>query len=128
MAVVAIREGLPIAAAAVAAPLAGTFLWMLVDQISLGQAFGTPFPYLLVAISWFLATPIYVVAHSWIAGRLWRVLLLATVGATPFVIKAVTYLLTPRDIFAAFLILSVAWVAATTFWGVLRLLQPPEQA
>jgi len=52
------------------------------------------------------------------------VLLLATVGATPFVIKAVTYFLSPRDIFVAFLILSVAWVAATTFWGVLRLIQP----
>jgi hypothetical protein len=123
-----LREGLPIAAAAVAAPLAGTFWWMLVDQITLNQAIGSPFPYLMLVMSWFLATPIYVVAHSWIAGKLWRVLLLATVGATPFVIKAVTYFLTPRDIFVAFLILSVAWVAATTFWGVLRLVQPPEQA
>lgn len=128
VAAMALREGLPIAAAAVAAPLAGTVWWMLVDQISLGQAFGSPFPYLMLAMSWFLATPIYVVAHSWIAGKLWRVLLLATVGATPFLIKALTYFLMPRAIFVAFLILSVAWVAATAFWGVLRLVQPPERA
>ena len=123
-----LREGLPIAAAAVAAPLAGTLWWMLVDQISLSQALRSPFPYLMLAISWFLATPIYVVAHSWIAGKLWRMLLLATLGATPFVIKAVTYFLAPRDFCVSFLILSVAWVAATTFWSVLRLLQPADQA
>lgn len=100
---------------------------MLVDNISLAQAFGSPFPYLMFAISWFLATPIYVVAHSWIDGKIWRVLLLATAGATPFVIKAVTYFLTPRSIFVAFLILSVAWVAAVTFWTMLRLTQPSEK-
>ncbi len=94
---------------------------MLVDDISLGQAFGSPFPYVLLAISWFVATPIYFAAYGWIAGKLWRLLLLATLGATPFVLKAIAYFLTPRDIFAALLILSTAWVAATAFWGVLRL-------
>lgn len=95
---------------------------MLVDQIS-----RSPTPYLTLAIAWFLVTPIYVVACSWIAGKLWRLLLLATLGATPFVIKAITYFLTPRDFFVSFLILSVAWVAAIIFWSVLRLLQPTDQ-
>lgn len=123
-----LRDGLPIAAAATAAPVAGTFCWMLVDQISLRQALGSPFPYIMAALSWFVATPIYVVAQPWIADKLWRMLLLATLGALPFVIKAVTYFLTPRDIFAAFLILSVAWASAGTFWGVLRLLGGSDTA
>ncbi len=116
-----LRDGLTIAAAATAAPVAGTLCWMLVDDISLAQALGSPFPYIMAALSWFIATPIYVVAQSWIAGKLWRMLLLATLGATPFVIKAVTYFLSPRDYFVAFLILSVAYASAISFWAVLRL-------
>lgn len=121
-----LRVGLPLASAATAAPVAGTFCWMLVDQISLEQAFGSPFPYMMAVLSWFVATPIYVVAHPWIEGKLWRMLLLATLGAMPVVIKAVTYFLSPRDIFAAFLILSVAWASTIAFWGVLYLLPRGE--
>ena len=81
----------------------------------------------MLALSWFLATPIYVVAHSWIDGKLWRMLLVSTVGATPFIIKAVAYFLAPRNIFAAVLILSVAWVATITFWGVIQMMQQRHQ-
>ncbi len=121
-----LKEGLRIAAAAVAAPVAGTIWWMLVDQIPPGQAFSSPFPYLLLGISWFLATPMYVVASHWVDGKLWRLLLLATIGASPFALKAVLYFLTPRDIFAAFLIFSTSWISAFAFWLVLRQTSEPE--
>jgi hypothetical protein len=122
------KNGLPIAAAAIAAPLAGTLWWMLVDQIGMGQAFRSPVPYLLLMVSWFVATPVYLAAHGWIAGKLWRLILLATVGAAPFVLAAIAYLLTPRDIFASFLILSTTWASAITFWGVMRVTSTEDTA
>lgn len=107
-------------AAGVAAPVAGTAWWMLIDQIPLAQALTTPIPYLLVGISWFVATPVYVATSAWTDGKVWRLLLLATVGAAPFSAYAVVHFLTPRDVFAAFLIFSTAWVSALTFGLVLR--------
>jgi hypothetical protein len=112
---------MPLLAAGLAAPVAGTAWWMLIDQIPLTQALATPFPYVLIAISLFVATPVYTAASSWIDGRLWRLLLLATIGASPFAAYAVVYFLTPRDIFAAFLIFSTAWVSALAFGLVLRM-------
>lgn len=64
--------------------------------------------------------PIYVVVSAWVQGKLWRLQLLATIRAAPLALLAVLYFLTPRNIFAAFLIFSTAWVAAATFWTVLR--------
>ena len=116
-----LRDGLPLAAAAVTAPAAGTLWWMLVDQISLGQALGSPFPYLLLAIAWFVATPIYLALDTWLDGKLWRLLLVATIGASPFALKAIQYFLTPRDIFVTALIVSTAWVCAGVYWMVVRL-------
>jgi hypothetical protein len=100
--------------------MAGTAWWMLVDQVPVTQAFATPFPYALMGISLFVATPVYAAASSWIHGKLSRSLLLATIGASPFAAYAVVYFLTPRDIFAAFLIFSTAWVSALAFELVLR--------
>lgn len=122
-----LTQGLPLAVAAVAAPVAATVWWMLVDDIPPGQALHSPFPYLMLALSWFVATPIYLAASDWVAGKLSRLLVLATVGAAPFALKAMLYFLTPRDLFAASLIVSTSWIAACAFWLTLRLtggLQP----
>lgn len=109
-----------ICAAATLSPIAGIGWWMVIDDIAFDQAIATPIPYALIALSWFVATPIYLVLREWVNGKLWRFLFLATIGAMPAAAKAVLYFLTPRDIFAAFLIFSTAWVCAATYWAVLR--------
>lgn len=116
------RDGLSLAAAALAAPLAATFCWLTIDDIPVERAFSTPFPYLFMAFSWFVATPIYAVLQSWVRLRLWPLLLLATLGACPFAAGAMWYFLTGRDYFVAFVIFSTAWAGALAFWAVLRVL------
>lgn len=115
-----LKDGLLVALAGTAAPAAATLWWMLVDRISAEQALAGPIPYVLFAVSWFLATPFYIAASGWLRGSLWRLLLLATFAAAPFAVAALRHFHPPRDLFAAFLILSTAWVAGATFWGVLR--------
>lgn len=112
--------------AAIAAPLAGTIWWLLVDDVSVAQALRTPFPYVLLGISWFLATPTFLVTFSWSRGRLSRLLILATLGCSPFVVSAQSYFMVPRAQFASFLILSTAWVSTIAFWAVFRAAQRPR--
>jgi hypothetical protein len=115
------RDRLAVAAAALAAPIAGTSWWMLFDQISMDRAFRTPFPYLMLMASVLVATPVFSLTRSWIDGQLWRLLLLATLAAAPLAVLAIAYFLPPRSLFASFLILSTAWIASVAFWGALRL-------
>jgi hypothetical protein len=119
-----LREGPALALAGVAAPLAATFYWMAVDDIAARQAFSSPFPYLLFGLTWFVGLPIFAFTRPWHQDRLWRLLLLATIGASPFAAKAIHYFLTPRDLFVTFLIMTTAWAATLTLWGVLRLVRP----
>lgn len=114
------KDGLSLAAAALAAPLAATFCWLTIDDIAIERAFSSPIPYALIAFSWFVATPIYAYLQSWVRLRLWPVLLLSTLGACPFAAGAALYFLTPRDFFAVSVIFSTAWAGALTFWAVLR--------
>ena len=100
---------------------------MLVDDIPARPAFSSPFPYLLFAISWFFALPVYAATHNWHCNMLARLLLLATGGAAPFAAYAIHYFLTPRDIFAATLIVTTAWAGTLTFWSFLRLFGPEHE-
>ena len=93
---------------------------MTIDNIPARQAFASPVPYALAALTWFIALPVYGVLHVWIRDRLWPLLLLATFGATPPAVFTFAYFLSPRDLFAASLIVTTAWVGAFTFWATLR--------
>ena len=109
------------AAALIAAWLAAVLTWMLVDDIGLARAFGTPFPYLLFAISWFGGMPAYALLHDWHRDRLPRLLLLAIAGAAPFVALAWLQFLPGRAAFVTGLILACAGAATLALWSVLRL-------
>ena len=93
---------------------------MGVDGIPAGQAFASPVPYALAALTWFVALPVYAALHGWLRDRLWPLMLLATLGAVPPAGLAFAYLLSPRDLFAAFLIVTTAWVSTAAFWATLR--------
>jgi hypothetical protein len=108
-------------AAAVAASVAGTLWWMLVDEVPAVQAFRSPFPYLLLAVACLVAAPAYIAMRRTLAGSLWRLLVFVTVAACPSAIMAVAVFPLPRGVFAALLLVSTAWVATVTFWGVLRM-------
>lgn len=111
--------GVPLVLTGLAAPLGATLWWMMVDDIPLRQAFASPVPYGLAALTWFVALPVYAVLHDRIRDRLWPLLLLATLGATPPAGLAFAHFLSPRDLFAAFLILTTTWVGTLTFWATL---------
>ena len=64
--------------AVVAASLAATFWWMLVDDISLTRAFGSPIPYAILFAGMVFGLPVYFAARIWLGGRLLRYLALAT--------------------------------------------------
>lgn len=122
------RELTPSAIAATAAPIAGTLWWMAIDDISFAWMIASPIPYALSFVSLIIALPVYLALSDWIASRLWPLLLLATMGASPFVIKAMVYFLTPRNMFASFIILSVSWITAIVFWAVLALFRRSESS
>ena len=106
--------------AVVSASLAATFWWMLVDDISLTRAFGSPIPYAILFAGMVFGLPVYFAAHIWLGGSLLRYLALATLSITPLAIYAISHFLYPRSAFAAFLLISTAWVGTTVFWVIAR--------
>jgi hypothetical protein len=95
--------------------------WIIIDNIPPAQAFASPYPYLLLAITWFLGLPAYALLRPWHRDKLIRLLGLSTIGASPFAALAIRDFPTPRDLFAAFLIMTTGWVGTAAFWAVLRL-------
>ena len=114
-------SGPRVALAALVSPIAAILFWMLIDDIAPGQAFASPFPYLLFALSWFVATPIYAFFSDWFGERPLRFVLAAWAGAAIPAIKAGTYFSPGRALFAVALIMGTATVAALTFWATLRI-------
>ncbi len=116
-----LAEGPALVLAGLAAASGAMAYWMIIDDIPPGQAFASPFPYAMLAVTWFIALPLYVLLQPWHRGELVRLVALSTLGAAPFALLAIRYFLTPRDLFAAFLIMTTCWVGTVAFWAVLRL-------
>ena len=122
-----LSDGPALAMAGLAAAATATVTWMLLDDIGPNQAFASPIPYALLALTWFVALPLFVVTRPWHGDKLIRLLLLATLGSAPAAAKAIHYFLTPRDVFVTALILSISGAATAAFWACFKLLRGDDQ-
>lgn len=62
--------------------------------------------------------PVFFALHAWLGRKLLRYLALASLAIAPATIYAATYFLYPRSAFAAFLLVSTAWVGTAVFWAL----------
>ena len=104
--------------AVVAASLAATLWWMAVDDIALGRAFRSPIPYAMLFVGLVFGLPVFFALKAWLGQKLLRYLALASLAIAPAAIYVATYFLYPRSAFAAFLLVSTAWVGTAVFWAL----------
>ena len=103
--------------AVVVASLAATCWWMAVEDIAPGRAFRSPIPYAMLFLGLVFGLPVFFALQAWLGRKLLRYLALATLAIAPAAIYAATYFLYPRSAFAAFLLVSTAWVGTAVFWA-----------
>ena len=100
---------------AVIATIAANCWWMLVDEIPPARALASPIPYAMLFLALVIGLPIYLGFRDWFDASILRPLAVAILATAPAVAYAMNYFLYPRDVFAAFLLLSTACIGASAF-------------